>query len=316
MKLTDYAHNVYSQYGEDGIIEEICQRIGLEAGLCGEFGASDGLACSNTARLWKSGWKGFLIEADIGYNDALYANCTNTNCLYVIESVNPGNVDHLLEIGLYEHGLGSYDVLSIDIDGDDFWVFCSMKTRTKVLLIEYNRTIPPHLDLVPQLGNKMGIGSRTLIEAAEQRGYTFLGLTEGNCIFVDTEYRHRFADLETDLRVLQPPESFMYMGTDFEGRIIPLGHNPPWGLAWPPSSTQFRPNQDALLKVGSADSIERITRGIEETAAVAQEFSDLRSAAQQIALDMRGGYDEELRDRIELELRILRGAQDSSGADT
>ena len=96
----------------------------------------------------------------------------------------------------------------------------------------------------------------------------------------------------------------MYLATDFNGRIIPLGDNPPWGLTWPKSITTFRPNQDNLLDIIAADQIERLIQGIEATAAAAQEISECRSAAMQIALMMKGGYNEELRARIEAELNL------------
>lgn len=296
--LTQYASNMYSQYGEDGIIEEILSRLELGPGFCVEFGASDGLACSNTAKLWRhEDWEALLIEGNQAYEHQLITNLDRTKAKYKIGMVNPGNVDALI-------GRPHVDLMSIDIDGDDFHVFCSMQTRATILLVEYNKTIPPHIDLVPNLGSTLGIGSLTLKNAAEQRGYTLLGLTDGSAIFVDTASAWRFADIEKSLGVLQPPESFMYMATDFEGRILPLGTDPPWGLAWPQSSTQFRPNQDQLLTILAIDQIERLIQGIDGLNIDQQQVEQVRSAAMQIALDMRGGYNEALRARIEEELGL------------
>lgn len=172
MLLTDYASNVYSQYGEDGMIEEILKRIEVGPGVCVEFGASDGVACSNTAKLWKhEDWKGVLIESEIYYTPTLGANVEGHNCVVKFETVTPQNVDALID------QKAGVDLISIDVDGDDYHIFCSMWTRAKVLVIEYNKTIPPHIDLVPLVGSKLGIGSLTLKNAAEQRGYTLLGLT-------------------------------------------------------------------------------------------------------------------------------------------
>lgn len=298
--LNVYASNVYSQYGEDGMISEILRRIGIDGGVAVEFGCSDGVACSNTANLWKNSnqkWAALLIDVDHNYILELQKNLEGTLADYKIAEVTPGTVDSLINSA-------SVEVMSIDIDGDDFWVFCAMKCRAKVLIIEYNKTIPPHLDLVPQLGEKLGIGSRTLVSAAEQRGYTFLGLTEGNCIFVDTSYAHLFDDIEKDLTVLQPPEDFMYLATDFSGKVVPLGNNPPWGLAWPQSSTKFTPNQDNLLIINPVDPTERLINAVEALAFVPQQIVEIRSNAMQIALDMRGGYNQALRARIEAELGL------------
>jgi hypothetical protein len=63
VKLSDFGFNEYSQFGEDGMIDEALKRIGVRSSRCVEFGAGDGLSCSNTANLWHNGWKAVLVEA-------------------------------------------------------------------------------------------------------------------------------------------------------------------------------------------------------------------------------------------------------------
>lgn len=277
-KLSDYASNMYSQYGEDGMIEEILNRMEIGPGKCVEFGASDGLACSNTAKLWRhEGWRATLMESNQSYNAPLHKNVSGYECNIFMTEVTASNINSLLDPD-------PYDLISIDVDGDDFWIFCSMERRTKILIIEYNRTIPPHIDLVPEQGSpgRMGIGSYTLRQAAETRGYTLIGMSEANAFFVATEYAHLFDDLEKDLNVLQPPEQFIYLATDGDGHIVPLGHNPPWGLIWPPSLAKFRPNQDELLAVTVDDERERIRTGYDAMVDVAWQVRELRSLAMYI----------------------------------
>jgi len=60
--MNKYAFNVYSQFGEDGIIEEIFNRLKIKKGFCVEFGACDGILLSNTRHLWEKGWAGVMIE--------------------------------------------------------------------------------------------------------------------------------------------------------------------------------------------------------------------------------------------------------------
>ena len=54
-KLNSYELKVFSQNGEDGIIEEILSRIGVTIGYFVEFGAGNGLQ-NNTAYLLTKGW--------------------------------------------------------------------------------------------------------------------------------------------------------------------------------------------------------------------------------------------------------------------
>ena len=62
-RLSDFAHDLHSQAGEDGILQAIFDRSGVRSRVCIEFGAWDGLHLSNTAQFWRNGWPGILIEA-------------------------------------------------------------------------------------------------------------------------------------------------------------------------------------------------------------------------------------------------------------
>ena len=81
-KLTDYSKNTYSQFGEDGIIEQIFAIIGTQSKTVIEFGAADGFSCSNTANLWSKdlSWFGVLIEADDELYKKVVTNVAPYNC--------------------------------------------------------------------------------------------------------------------------------------------------------------------------------------------------------------------------------------------
>ena len=65
--LSDNAYNITSQAGEDGIIEEIMKRLGIEKGNFSEFGSLDGIQFSNSKQLVDKGWSGLYIEANPAY---------------------------------------------------------------------------------------------------------------------------------------------------------------------------------------------------------------------------------------------------------
>jgi len=67
-----YRKNVYSQNGEDGIIEELLKRLNINNGWVCEFGAWDGIHLSNTFNLVKKNFNAVFIEGDKNkYNDLL-----------------------------------------------------------------------------------------------------------------------------------------------------------------------------------------------------------------------------------------------------
>src|SRR3954467_983130 len=63
-KCTEAMQNVYSQFGEDGLLKEVFRRIGTTNRQCFEVGGADGKWFSNTRRLIDEGWRAALIEAE------------------------------------------------------------------------------------------------------------------------------------------------------------------------------------------------------------------------------------------------------------
>ena len=87
--LVDFAYNNFSQNGEDGIIQEIIKRIGLQKSKenwCVEFGAWDGIHLSNTFNLVQQGWNAVYIEG----NKSRYKDLIRTSKKYNQNLVHSG----------------------------------------------------------------------------------------------------------------------------------------------------------------------------------------------------------------------------------
>ncbi len=135
---------IYSQTDEDGLIREIFQRIGVTDKSFVEFGVGDGLE-NNTLALILQGWKGLWIEAHGPSVRSIRNNLRTTiglGALKVLNSrVTTGNIDDLIAGAM---GQGEIDLLSIDIDGNDFHIFNAIHcVRPRVVVIEYNAKFPP-----------------------------------------------------------------------------------------------------------------------------------------------------------------------------
>jgi hypothetical protein len=131
--LRSHERRVYSQYGEDGVIRRIFERIGTTNRCFVEFGAKDGCALSNTANLrLHDGWTGLLMEGDARLAGGPVAH----------EFVTAENVNNLFA----RYGVPqSFDLLSIDIDGNDYWVWKAIRGyQPRVVVIEYNIFFAPH----------------------------------------------------------------------------------------------------------------------------------------------------------------------------
>ena len=126
--LERYGFKAYSQNDEDGIIEEIFNRIGTTNKIFVEFGVENGLE-SNSHYLLHKGWSGLWIdgsEKSVKEIKKLFKKPIYDNKLKVINAfITKDNIDSLIS----DNGNinGEIDLLSIDIDGNDWWVWNAIK---------------------------------------------------------------------------------------------------------------------------------------------------------------------------------------------
>lgn len=119
----------YSQSGEDLAVRKIFDIIGEGNRTCVEFGAADGVWLSNTKLFRDAGWKSWLFDAKPRSPDVIKAR------------IHPDNVDQVFD----EHGVPEViDLLSIDVDGMDLWIFDRLRRKARVVIIEFNPIIPPN----------------------------------------------------------------------------------------------------------------------------------------------------------------------------
>lgn len=124
---------VYSQHGEDGIIEHICSIVGCHMRTYVEFGSVKDCTQCNSRYLRQKGWTGLVMGE--GYED--------TKINLHKDTVTVENVNHLFQkYGVHKH----IDLLSVAVDGSDFYVLrsllCGGKVSPKVIVVEYNSHIP------------------------------------------------------------------------------------------------------------------------------------------------------------------------------
>jgi hypothetical protein len=127
----------FSQFDEDGIILEIARRINLTAGTFLEIGVGDGLE-NNTINLMAHGWTGQWIGGE-----ALAWQPTGHRLHFTRSFVTADNVLDLV-------GSRRYDLMSLDIDGNDYWIAQRLLTRLEpsIVVVEYNAKFPPPVKFV------------------------------------------------------------------------------------------------------------------------------------------------------------------------
>jgi len=196
-KIEEAEFRVFSQNGEDGIITLLMAAIGNHSRKFLEIGVQSGLEC-NSAHLAKNcSWDGWMIEGDAKLAKLAqehYDNhpCTWTRDIRVISAfVTRENINSIIK----EHQIPeNIDLLSIDIDGNDLWIWKEINViKPRLVIIEYNASFGPDLSVtIPYKsefvieGAYHGASLRALVKVGKQKGYRFIGCnsTGVNAFFV------------------------------------------------------------------------------------------------------------------------------------
>jgi hypothetical protein len=148
----EFAKNIFSQNGEDGILEEIFKDLNITSGLLIEFGAWDGIYLSNTFNLLKNNkeFNGFLIESHpdrfidlqkIQNKEGNRISILNANVNY--DDYSDNLIDNLIE----KSNLQNIPIrlISIDIDSYDYFIVKSIKKYLPdIFVVEVNTTFKKH----------------------------------------------------------------------------------------------------------------------------------------------------------------------------
>lgn len=196
-----YRKNVYSQNGEDGVTQEILRRLKINKGWFCEFGAWDGKYLSNTYVLISKGWKGVYIEGNKDKYDQLIRNVNKFEdkiypvCAY-ISAVGKNSLDNILANTPLPH---DFEILSIDIDGNDYFVWKSLKRyRPKVVIVEVNSGYEPSVKKI-STKNDRGTSFYSMVQLGAKKGYTPIYHT-GNIFFVRKDYIKNIGLIKRELK--------------------------------------------------------------------------------------------------------------------
>lgn len=188
MDLNAFQKRVHSQFGQDGVIEQIFKSVGTTNRYFVEFGSSgNDTGLGNTSYLRKSGFGGLLMD---GYDRPYGEDVHDRKYDVKIEFVKPSNIEALLKKYSVPE---EFDFLSIDIDGQDFHVWNRIIDYSpRVVSIEMNYHIAPGLDRVMRLDDNYtwdgsewtGASVTALKRLGNRKGYDLVCTCMSDAIFV------------------------------------------------------------------------------------------------------------------------------------
>lgn len=207
----------YSQNGEDGVLEYVLSKLDTNKWAV-EFGAWDGKYLSNTFHfIEKHGYNAVLIEGDGAKMTDLVKNTQQfgekVKCINAfVEPSGNNTLDNILSTTPIPV---DFDLLSIDIDGLDYYIWESLvKYQPKVVIIEINIKIKPGKKILHDRNEKAyawgvsGSSIDAITELAHRKGYVLIANVACNAIYVKKEFLHKYFDKEPSTFEAYTYESF------------------------------------------------------------------------------------------------------------
>lgn len=133
----------FSQFGEDGIIQFLVQRVPIERDVFIEFGVADYRESNTRFLLVHDNWRGLIMDGADAMHDFLRS--TGLAWRYEIDArtafIDRDNINDLIRTAGV---VGDIGLLSIDLDGNDYWVLEAIDVVTPRLIVaEYNSVFGP-----------------------------------------------------------------------------------------------------------------------------------------------------------------------------
>jgi hypothetical protein len=229
--------NIFSQFGEDGIIQYLLKHVPIENKTFIEFGVEDFFESNCRFLMMKENWQGFVLDGSkenikrLQKSYFYWRHDLNAKQAFIDRE----NINDLLRESGFNQDLG---VLSIDLDGVDYYVWEAIDYyKPRILILEYNANFGPDRQItVPyrsdfQRGKAhhsnlyWGASLRALEELSLKKGYCLVGAnsTGNNAFFVRKDLiREPLVELET-AKAFRP--SLYRESRDAKGKLslVPFG---------------------------------------------------------------------------------------------
>jgi hypothetical protein len=214
--LRDAEFKVFSQFGDDGIIQYLIHHLAPLSDSFVEFGVENYREANTRFLLLNNNWRGLVLDSDqnhirrIQESESYWRHTLTARCAWITRD----NINELLSGAGFAGEIG---LLSIDIDGNDYWVWEKLDVvDPAIVIVEYNSIFGPDLAVTipynPKFvrhrahysGQFWGASLSALALLGQRKGYSLVGCNGAgnNAYFVRN-------DKISDLHALSPREVFV-----------------------------------------------------------------------------------------------------------
>lgn len=183
----DYEFQVFSQFGDDGIIQRLIRGLKIEEETFVEFGVQDYSESNTRFLLLNNNWKGLILDCSEESMENVRRSALHWRQDLTVATafIDRDNINSLLSGNGFTGELG---ILSVDIDGNDYWVWEAIDVvNPSIVIVEYNSVFGPAAAVSIPYDPKFyrtnahssnlywGCSLAALTHLAEQKGYAFVG---------------------------------------------------------------------------------------------------------------------------------------------
>jgi hypothetical protein len=200
-RLRDAEFKVFSQFGDDGIIQYLIKQADVRNFRFVEFGVHNYTEANTRFLLVNDNWTGLVLDGDQSNMDAVKREDIYWRYDVTADQafIDRENINHLLTRNGFTGEIG---LLSVDIDGNDYWVWERITAvQPTIVIVEYNGLFGPRraVSIPYDVGFRRadahyshlywGCSLKALFLLAEKKGYAFVGCNSNgnNAYFVQKD---------------------------------------------------------------------------------------------------------------------------------
>jgi len=200
--LSDVDYKVFSQNGEDGILDYLLTSLSIENPKFLEIGVGDFTECNTRFIFDRCSAKGTIIDCINNFEEKVKKNVElwKGDLKIINKKINTENIHDLIE---NSDCFLDLDIFSLDIDGIDYWILNELPENfSKIVVLEYNPLFGSNLEAtVPNLPNFdrtsyhysnlcFGMSLKAAINLMFKKNFYFVGtnLFKNNAFFVNNKF--------------------------------------------------------------------------------------------------------------------------------
>lgn len=200
--LAEVEFQVFSQFGDDGIIQYLVNKMPLKNRTFIEFGVENYREANTRFLLVNNYWSGLVLDgSDANIEQIKREQLYSFYDLRAVRQfITKENINEIIGSSLFHKNVG---ILSIDIDGNDYWVWKEISViQPDIIICEYNSlfgfedaiTIPYEADFIrgkKSPFNFYGTSLKAAALLAKEQGYFFIGCNSAgnNAYFISEKMR-------------------------------------------------------------------------------------------------------------------------------